>query len=314
MTQSSDATVLVAGSINMDIVATAATIPAPGETLAGDELHYYPGGKGANQAIAAARAGVTTHMLGSVGSDSFGDPLLTYLGDAGVQVEQVQTVAGASGVALIVVAASGENSIVVVPGANGQVTPAQVEAADFAAAAVGVAQFELPIATVEAFFRRCRAAGVQTVLNTAPAVTNPGDTLALADVLIFNETELGTYAATAISEDAPFAEIFEHARRVRQHQEQLLIVTLGRRGAVALHGDDEVHVPAAQVQAVDTTGAGDCFVGYLATGLARKLPLSDALALANQAAALSVQQAGAGPSMPQLAAVESALKRASAEA
>lgn len=298
--------VLVAGSINMDIVATAASIPFPGQTLSGGDLQYYPGGKGANQAIAAARAGVLTRMVGCVGSDGFGTQLTSYLAESGIDTTPIDTWSGASGVALIVVADSGENSIVVIPGANGEVHAGQFVDDVFDNIAVGVAQFEVPIATVEAFFSACRARDVLTVLNTAPAVADPGRALQLADVVILNETELGTYAGQAVSEDVAVEDVIELAKQVQRDEAQAIVVTLGRRGCIALSGPEVISVPAVVVEAVDTTGAGDCFVGYLAAGMSQKLSLDAALTRANQAAALSVQKRGAGPSMPALTDVEGA--------
>ncbi|MEM7218675.1 MAG: ribokinase [Pseudomonadota bacterium] len=304
--------VLVLGSINMDIVARAATIPSPGETLAGSTLEYFPGGKGANQAVAARRAGAPTRLIGCLGEDGFGAQLRGFLDGAEVDTALVRDVQGPSGVALIVVADSGENSIVVVPGANALAAADQANADAFASAAVGIAQFEVPVASIEAFFARCQQAGVLTVLNTAPAIDEPGDCLDLADVLVLNETELAKYSGAVLHDDTAKAEIVAAARDVRSAPTQIVIVTLGARGVVAVAADTVTEVAGRAVEAVDTTGAGDCFVGYLAAGLRAAPPagpgeralteaLTAALRQANLAASLCVQSPGAAPSIPSVA-------------
>jgi ribokinase len=299
--------VLVAGSINMDIVATATTIPVPGETVAGHELNYYPGGKGANQAIAACRAGAPTRMIGKVGSDFFGPVLRDFLSAEGIATESVGTTDSASGTALIVVADSGENSIVVVPGANGRVDQTSLLDTDFTDVAVGISQFEIPVATIEAFFEACRRRGITTVLNTAPAVENVGRTFELADVLILNETELSRYAKCVLNERTDPKMVLAEASKLRTFPEQLIVVTLGSRGSVALHGDNEFLAAAPRVTAMDTTGAGDCFAGYLAAALARGERLAEGLGLASRAASVCVQRPGAAPSIPRAAELNSAL-------
>jgi ribokinase len=291
----------VVGSINMDIVATTSVIPVPGQTVSGEELHYYPGGKGANQAVASQRAGAPTRMVGKVGNDGLGVELKDYLSKETITVDSVDVTDGSSGIALIIVQSSGENSIVVVPGANGKVDEACLPEYVFNDAAVGISQFEIPTPTIEAFFAGCRHRGIVTVLNTAPAVDNIGNTLDLADVLVLNETELNAYASSHITRDSEPEEVFKHARRLRRFKEQSIVVTLGSRGAVALDIDEEIVVTGVKVDAIDTTGAGDCFVGYLAAGIAGGMDMRAALTRAGQAAAMSVQKAGAGPSMPHLA-------------
>ncbi len=292
--------VLIAGSINMDIVATADQLPSPGETVTGAALQYYPGGKGANQAVAACRAGAPTRMIGRVGTDAFGDSLVAGLIRNGVDTTYVEQVEGPSGTALIVVEGSGENSIVVIPGANGSLHPDDVPTQAFDAVCIGVAQYEIPTATIEAFFLRCRTQGIVTLLNTAPAITATGATLELADVLILNESELSAYAAEGTPEATTPEEALAQARQIRRFDDQVIVVTLGRQGAVAIDGQAQLIVPGLAVDAADTTGAGDCFVGYLAAGLAQHDSLEAALARANTAAARSVQRPGAAPSMPSI--------------
>ncbi|MBR0850957.1 ribokinase [Bradyrhizobium diazoefficiens] len=290
--------VFVAGSINMDVVATAARHPKVGETVAGLEVLYFPGGKGANQAVAASRLGARTTLIGRLGKDSFGAELRAFLAAQGIDLGSVRETAEAhSGTAIITVAAA-DNTIVVIPGSNALVSTDDVAAAPLAKGDVAVSQFEIPLPTIAAFFARARAAGATTLLNPAPAQAMSGELLALVDILVLNETELGFLAGTELSEADAAARIFDVALRLQAREDQTICVTLGKRGVLALAGREEIFVAGRLVQAVDTTGAGDCFVGALAAQLADGAPLRSALAFANAAASISVQRMGAGPSMP----------------
>jgi len=299
------ARVYVAGSINMDLVARAARHPRPGETVAGTHVATYPGGKGANQAIAATRMGANTALLGKLGTDAFGDQLRDFLCGQGVQLDYLrQTAAAATGVALIVVAESGENSIVVVPGANALLEPDDLANVPIAAGDVVLSQFEIPLATIQQLFTRARAIGATTILNPAPAQPCPPDVLALADVLILNETELAFFADTASIALSSLDTIAAAARRLRARSEQVIIATLGALGALAVLGEQQVHIAGHRVRAVDTTAAGDTFAGATAARLAQGYPLERALRDANAAAAICVQRSGAAPSIPTAAEVE----------
>jgi ribokinase len=299
--------VFVAGSINMDVVATADRHPRVGETVAGKEVLYFPGGKGANQAVAAARLGASTTLIGRLGKDSFGAELRTFLTGQGIDLSQVRDSAKAhTGTAIITVAAA-DNTIVVIPGTNALVSADDVGAASLAKGDVAVSQFEIPLPTIAAFFRRARAAQATTVLNPAPAQHFGRDLLELVDVLVLNETELGLLAGVELSDGADAARIIDAARRLRAREDQMICVTLGKRGVLALAGREEMIAPGRAVKAVDTTGAGDCFVGALAAKLSDGAALREALTFANAAAAISVQRMGAGPSMPTAAEVAAAI-------
>ena len=299
--------VFVAGSVNMDVVATADRHPRIGETVAGRQVLYFPGGKGANQAVAASRLGAGTTLIGRLGKDSFGAELKTFLADQGIDLGYlVESAEAHTGTAIITVAEA-DNTIVVIPGANGLVGPEDVEVVPLLKGDVAVSQFEIPLPTIAAFFRRARAAGATTLLNPAPAQKMPNELLALVDVLVLNETELGLLASAELSDDDEAARIIDVARKLQARQDQTICVTLGRRGVLALAGREEMAVPGRVVKAVDTTGAGDCFVGALAAQLADGAPLRTALAFANVAASISVQRMGAGPSMPTAAEVAAAL-------
>ncbi|MBH5367497.1 ribokinase [Bradyrhizobium glycinis] len=290
--------VFVAGSINMDVVAIAERHPRIGETVAGRQVLYFPGGKGANQAVAASRLGARTTLIGRLGRDSFGAELKAFLGEQGIDLGYVvETAETHTGTAIITVAEA-DNTIVVVPGANGLVGADDVSVVPLLKGDVAVSQFEIPLPAIAAFFHRARAAGAVTVLNPAPAQKMPGELLALVDILVLNETELGFLAGVELSESDAAARIIDVARQLQAHEDQTICVTLGKRGVLALAGREEIEVPGRVVKAVDTTGAGDCFVGALAEQLADGAALRDALTFANAAASISVQRMGAGPSMP----------------
>lgn len=299
--------VFVAGSINMDVVATADRHPKVGETVAGRQVLYFPGGKGANQAVAAARLGARTTLIGRLGKDSFGAELKAFLGDQGIDLGYVQETAGAHTGTAIITVAEADNTIVVIPGSNALVSAEDVDVVPLLAGDVAVSQFEIPLPTIAAFFQRARSAGATTLLNPAPAQKMPGELLSLVDILVLNETELGFLAGVELSDSDEAARIIDVARGLQAREDQTICITLGKRGVLALAASEEIAVPGRAVNAVDTTGAGDCFVGALAARLADGAALRAALAFANAAASISVQRMGAGPSMPTAAEVAAIL-------
>ena len=297
-------TVLVAASINMNVVKTADRHPKIGETVAGREVLYFPGGKGANQAVAAAKLGAATTLIGRLGTDTFGNDLKTYLAAQGVDLAFVNETSGAhTGTALITVANS-ENTIVVIPGANALLDVADVTAPALAKGDIAVSQFEIPQASIHAFFAHARAAGATTILNPAPALPFDAGLLDLVDILVLNEIELGFLAKTELRDTGDHARIPDAARLLQTSSNSVICVTLGKRGVLAILNGEALAIPARIVQAVDTTGAGDCFVGAIAAQLARGIPIRDALQYANAAASICVQRMGAAPSMPTAAEVE----------
>jgi ribokinase len=300
--------VFVAGSINMDVVATAERHPMIGETVAGREVMYFPGGKGANQAVAAARLGAATTLIGRVGEDAFGRELRAYLTAQGVDLTFVKDAAEAHTGTAVITVANADNTIVVISGANALVSAADVGAAPLAKGDVAVSQFEIPLPAIGAFFKRARAAGVTTILNPAPAAPFDRDLLDLADVLILNETELGFLAKTELCGTDDHARFIEAARSLQTGPDKIICVTLGRRGVVALVSGEPLVIPGRAVDAVDTTGAGDCFVGAVAAQRANGKPVREAFEFANIAASICVQRMGAAPSMPTAAEVSAALR------
>jgi ribokinase len=280
--------IAVFGSTNMDLVAYVAEPPGRGETVTGRAFRTIPGGKGANQAVAAARAGADVVFVGAVGDDDFGPRLRATLAEAGADVSRLRTVPGPSGIAHIVVDDSGGNSIIVVPGANAAATPP--DPADLAGCAALLLQLELPMPAVAAAAHAAREAGVPVVLTPAPAQDLPGELLAAVDLLVPNEHEAAKI--TGITDpDRALAALLERVPEA--------IITLGDRGARYGTRDAEpVRVDAPKVTAVDTTAAGDTFAGALAVARAEGSPPEAALRFATAAAALSVQREGASTSMP----------------
>ncbi|MDT9681488.1 ribokinase [Streptomyces sp. TRM76323] len=283
--------IAVLGSTNMDLVAYVPRAPGRGETVTGREFRTVPGGKGANQAVAAARAGAEVSMIGAVGSDDFGARLRAALAESGVDTGLLRTVDGPSGTAHIVVDDDGANAIVVVPGANASVTGLTPEdEARIAASDALLLQLELPLDAVAAGAEAARRHGVRTILTPSPVQPLPHDLLALVDLLVPNEHEAS--ALTGVAD--PRAAVEELLRDVPE-----VVVTLGAAGSLyAARGARPVAVPARRVRAVDTTAAGDTFTGALAVALGEGRPVPDALAWASAAASLSVRRAGASSSMP----------------
>jgi ribokinase len=300
--------VFVAGSINMDVVATADRHPRIGETVAGNEILYFPGGKGANQAVAAAKLGATTMLVGRLGMDAFGRDLKAFLAGQEIDLSLVrETPEAHTGIAIITVANS-DNTIVVIPGANALVAADDVAAVPLAKGDIAISQFEIPLPAISAFFKRARSAGATTILNPAPATEVGHELLDLVDVLILNETELSLLAKRELRGSDDHAQLIEAANQLRSDTDKIVCVTLGKRGVLALVDGRPLIIPGRPVKAVDTTGAGDCFVGAVAALLAGGQPIQSALEYANVAASISVQRIGAAPSMPTMAEVSAVLR------
>jgi len=296
--------IIVAGSINMDVVARTANLPKPGETVFGQSSHYIPGGKGSNQAVAASRLNDAVSLVGKLGRDPFGDALTEFLKTERLNLDHVTySETKPSGIALITVDDASENSIVVISGSNYELSVADVEAVDIAPDDIVVSVFEIPQPSIKALFVRAKQVGATTILNPAPAVAFIEGLLPLIDYLIVNETELAFFAGVnEASEDHD--KIKQYAQQLITRSEQTIIVTLGAKGLVCIQGDDVIVLEGLKVNAVDTTGAGDCFTGSLSVALFEDMSLEDALRFANISASLSVQKLGASASMPSRDAVD----------
>jgi ribokinase len=290
--------IIVVGSINLDLVASAASIPRPGETLTGNAFQTFFGGKGANQAVAAARLGYPSVMVGNVGDDAFGEQLRSGLQQANVSTEAVSTVPGASGVALIVTSADGQNSIVVIPGANGKLAPEQLahHTPLLQTAGILLAQLEIPLESVEFLADFAERHDIPFMLDPAPARALPGTLLKKVTWLTPNEIEAETLLNR--KELQPHDAI-EGATALLQQGPKNVILKLGARGCVlAAAGQAPELIPAFSVAPVDTTAAGDAFSGGFAVALMRGYSARDSAIFASAVAAISVSRHGAQPSMP----------------
>lgn len=292
--------VAVFGSVNMDLVAYVDQVPSRGETVTGTAFRQVPGGKGANQAVAAARAGAEVAFLGAVGEDSFGGELRANLLNHGVDVSGLREVPGASGVAHIVVDGGGGNSIIVVPGANGEVTgTVDGDARIIEGSAALLLQLELPMEAVVSAARTGRRLGVPVYLTPAPARELPAELLESVDVLVPNQHEAAAITGHTDPHEA-LAALLELVPEV--------LVTLGEDGSLhGRRGAGTVHVPARRVKAVDTTAAGDTFCGSFAVARTEGRTPEEAMRFAAAASALSVQRHGASSSMADRAEVEALL-------
>lgn len=299
------ANVVVVGSLNMDLVTRAQRLPRGGETLVGESFVTVPGGKGANQAVAAARLGAQVAMVGCVGDDAYGQQLRQALADEQIDCQAVSIAAGvSSGVALIVVDAASQNAIVIVAGGNGQLLPESVQRFDalLQNAEVIICQLEVPMATVAYTLERGRALGKTVILNPAPVSGPlPVEWFANIDYLIPNESEAEALSGLPVNDlDSARAA----ATRLLGMGVGKVIVTLGAQGALFADGQGFRHFSAPVVQPLDTTAAGDTFVGGFAAALARGEQEGAAIAFGQRAAALSVTRAGAQPSIPHLAELQ----------
>jgi ribokinase len=296
--------ITVLGSTNLDLIGTVSRIPKPGETVPGDQFSMAAGGKGANQALAARRAGAEVRMFAAAGTDSFADEALKLLRADGVDLSQVRIVEGATGIAMIFVDEAGENVIAILPGANGTMGPADADAAlkGLGIGSVLMLQQEIPQASTERALELAKAQGVVSILNTAPFLKTTRAVAEQASIVIANETEFELLTGAGI--DKLDAAMTDWAKS----QNQTVIVTLGPDGARAATPTGSLKVPAMKVDPVDTVGAGDTFCGYLAAGLDRGLDLEAAMRRAAVAASLAVLKPGAQPAAPYLRDVEAALK------
>jgi len=298
--------VLVVGSLNADLVVRAPRFPQPGETISGEDLQVIPGGKGANQAVAAARLGVSVSMLGRVGKDNFGDFLLNNLKSNHVDTTLVQRDDASTGTATIIVDANGQNSIVLSGGANGKVSPADVESASFLHHKLLLLQLEIPTLTVLRAAQLAKESGVTVILNPAPAKELPAELIALTDFIIPNETELSLLTGMDVN-DLPSAE--KAARVLLQRGAKHVIVTLGSKGALIVDMETSTQVDTFKVDVVDTTAAGDAFIGGFASVLdssssSHSQGVLDAVRYGCACGALATTKFGAQPSLPTKAEVE----------
>jgi ribokinase len=301
--------ICVVGSANMDLISRVPHLPKLGETLHGRSFHLVYGGKGANQAVMAAKLGARVTIVARVGRDVFGEGMMRNFQSYGINtshvtVDEIQS----SGVAPIFVDDNANNVIVIIAGANGALSSRDVDLAreSIVSASAVVCQLEVPIETTLAAFRIAKAAGVRTILNPAPAAVLPAELLALTDICTPNETETEILTGLPVTTQS---QVETAARRLLKQGMQSVIVTLGERGVLYVDQNTVLHVPAFVIKAVDPTGAGDAFIGGLAVYLGEGIPLHEALMRANAVAALSVTRIGAQVSFPARAEVDAFLAK-----
>jgi ribokinase len=308
------ARVCVVGSANMDLVMRTSALPQPGQTVLGESFAAFPGGKGANQAIAAARTGVNVSFVGCVGDDAFAQTLRTCIEREGIDTSNLHTRPHTpSGVAAIAVAADGQNSIIIAPGANATLTPDDIIAATprIVGARVLLLQLETPLETVLSAARIARDAGVLVVLNPAPARPLEPAVFELCDVLIPNESEASLLSGLAVHDPATAARA---GKALLGQGARSVIITLGSQGAVWVTPESAVHVPAYPVLSIDTTAAGDALCGAYAAARASDVPPNDALYWGMAAGALTTTLAGAQPALPYRLELVTLLRRSPAAA
>ena len=294
----SSANIVVLGSSNTDMVVKAAHLPAPGETILGGQFFMVPGGKGANQAVAAARSHSSVAFIAKVGTDIFGQQAIAHYQQEGILVDTIfRDEENPSGVALISVDAKGENCILVAPGANATLTPKELQSVKntIISGNVLLMQLEIPIATIEQAIDIAVQHDTKIILNTAPAQALSDQLLQQVDILILNTSEAQFYTGMTIEnwEEAALA-----ADYLYQKCPGIIIITLGAKGSLLKEKDNYIQIPAEEVNAVDSTAAGDTFCGVLAACVAKEMSIVDAVKLASKAAAISVTRMGAQTSIP----------------
>ncbi len=297
--------ILVIGSLNADLVVRVPHFPLAGETLSGDDLQVIAGGKGANQAVAAARMGATVHMLGAVGQDAFGPMLMNNLQASGVDVSQVKIKESATGTAVITVNAAGENQIVLSAGANALVSAAEIDFINFADYGLLLLQLEIPLSVVAYAAQKACAAGCKVILNPAPAQALSTELLKNIEIIIPNETELKQLTSCQSDDVSGMADC---ARSLIKQGVRTVLLTLGANGSLLINSDEEKHIPAYTINPVDTTAAGDAFIGGVAAWLAQGHSVEEAMRVGNACGALAASKFGAQPSLPTLAEVQKFLQ------
>lgn len=289
--------ILVVGSLNMDLVVTVDRFPIKGETIFGKTFATFPGGKGANQAVAAAKLGAHVTMVGAVGEDAFGETLLTSLQESGVSTSYISKVNTSTGTALITVEENGANSIIVVPGANQHCSREKIDEAlgGFASPGILLLQHEIPAEVVEYAVKRAKEEKWTIILNPAPARFVSEEILSMVDIVIPNETEIMVLTGRKVDS---LEETAEAGQVLLERGASTVMITLGDKGALCCMAQENYHIPSYKVKAIDTTAAGDSYVGALATALAEGKTMLDSAKFAAAAAALSVTRVGAQPALP----------------
>jgi len=292
--------IIVFGSINMDLVVYSDKQPAKGETILGNSFDTFQGGKGANQAVAVSRLGIPVSLIGKVGTDVFGDELLENLNSEQVDTSMVARYEGSSGVAFIYVfEETSENQIIVISGSNELVQSSQISEKELSASDILISQLEIPPSEIEDLFIRAKKSGIYKILNTAPALKISKNLIRETDLLVMNESELENLTERTVERQNADS-IGQAIKDLNLSTTQSVVVTLGSKGAYVYVNQKGQLIEGYKVEAVDTTGSGDCFIGALASQYLESKDLLDSVNFANKAAALSVMKKGASASMPTM--------------
>ena len=292
--------IIVFGSINMDLVVYSDKQPAEGETILGNSFDTFQGGKGANQAVAVSRLGIPVSLIGKVGTDVFGDELLENLNNEQVDTSMVARYEGSSGVAFIYVfEETSENQIIVISGSNELVQSSQISEKELSASDILISQLEIPPSEIEDLFIRAKKSGIYKILNTAPALKISKNLIRETDLLVMNESELENLTERTVERQNADS-IGQAIKDLNLSTTQSIVVTLGSKGVYVHANQKGEFIEGHKVEALDTTGSGDCFIGALASQYLESNNLLDSVNFANKAAALSVMKRGASASMPTL--------------
>jgi ribokinase len=295
--------IFVVGSINRDLVVYVDRLPRPGETVFGNRLQHFAGGKGANQAVAASRLGGDVHLVGNVGPDAFGKEMLDFLAGENIDTSEIAILDTApTGIALITVDSASENCIVVVSGANMVWHTRDLARTKIRRSDIVICQFEIPLEIIESVFERAKKVGASTILNPAPIKPVTERILSNVDYLVVNEVELEAFSGAAVNPNDSTS-VYAAIGKLHQHGSLATVATLGPRGALLSGPTGRYETKGHKVNAVDATGAGDCFIGGFAAALSKSHSIADAINFANQAAAISVTRHGAASSFPRVAEV-----------
>ena len=296
--------IFVVGSINRDLVVYVDRLPRPGETIFGERFQEFPGGKGANQAVAASRLGGSVHLVGNVGADAFGRAMRDFLAGENIDTSEIAIVDTApTGIALITVDSASENSNVVVSGANMVWHTRDLARMKIGPSDIIICQFEIPLEIIESVFARAKEMGATTILNPAP-IKPPAETLLKkVDYIVVNEVELEAFSGATVNPADPTS-VYAAMEKIRERRPLAIVATLGPRGALFSGPTGRYEAKGHKVNAVDTTGAGDCFIGGFAAALAKSDSVPDAINFANKVAAISVTRRGAASSFPTVAEVK----------
>jgi len=295
--------IYVVGSINRDLVVYVDRLPRPGETVFGNRFQQFPGGKGANQAVAASRLGGDVHLVGNVGSDPFGKEMRDFLAGENIDTSEIAILDTApTGIALITVDSASENSIVVVSAANMVWATRDLVRMKMGRSDIVICQFEIPLELIESVFERAKKMGATTILNPAPIKPTTERILKNVDYLVVNEVELEALSGATFNPDDPTS-VYAAMEKLHERGPVAIVATLGPRGALLSGPIGRYEAKGHKVNAVDTTGAGDCFIGGFAAALAKSASVPEAIDFANKAAAISVTRRGAASSFPTVAEV-----------